>query len=92
MISKILALAGVVAFISAILFFIYKEGEEKGKIQEIKQNQEIEIKVKDEIIIEEEQIIKRKEIRNSNTSDGNFDWLLKNRCKDCEGKRLLQQI
>tara|TARA_R110000868_G_scaffold220103_1_gene471209 strand:- start:833 stop:1111 length:279 start_codon:yes stop_codon:yes gene_type:complete len=92
MISKILAFVGVVAFIGTILFYIYKEGQEKGKIQEIKQNQAIEIKIKDEIIIEEKQIIKRKEARNSITSDSNFNWLFKNRCKDCEGKRLLQQI
>tara|TARA_R110000822_G_scaffold63776_2_gene156594 strand:- start:179 stop:451 length:273 start_codon:yes stop_codon:yes gene_type:complete len=90
MINKILAFVGVVAFISTIIFYIYKEGQEIGRITNEIKEIKIDKKITDEIIIEEKQIIKRKEARNSNTSDGNFDWLLKNRCKDCEGKRLLQ--
>ena len=84
--NKILAFIGVVIFISSILFYIYKEGEQKGKTKEIKQNQELEIKIKDEIIIEQKQIIKRKEARKSITANDNLKWLYENRCKDCKNK------
>ena len=84
--NKLLAFIGVVAFISAILFFIYKEGESKGKTQEIKQNQEIELKVKDEIIIEQKEIVKNKQIDRISTTDENLDWLRKNACKDCKSR------
>ena len=84
--NKILAFIGVVVLISTILFFIYKEGEQKGKTKEIKQNQEIEIKIKDEIIVEQKQIIKRKEARKSITTNDNLKWLRENRCKDCKSK------
>ena len=40
MIKKILAFVGVVAFISTIIFYIYKEGQEIGRItNEIKEAQ-----------------------------------------------------
>lgn len=84
--NKLLAFIGVVAFVGAILYFIYKEGENKGKIEEVKKNQEIEIKVKDEIIVEQNEIIKRKESRKFNTSDSNLEWLYKNRCKSCKSE------
>ena len=86
MINKILAFIGVVAFISAILFFIYKEGEEKGKIQEIKQNQAIEIKVKDEIIEDTQRTIKNKQIDRIVPTNKNLEWLHKNACEDCESR------
>ena len=89
MISKILAFVGVVAFISTILFYIYKEGEEKGKIQEIKQNQEIEIKTKDEIIEDTKQTIKHKQVDRIVTTNKNLNWVHKNACEDCEGRQLL---
>ena len=89
MISKILAFAGVVAFISTILFYIYKEGEEKGKIQEIKQNQEIEIKTKDEIIEDTKRTIKHKQIDRIVPTNKNLNWVHKNACEDCEDRQLL---
>jgi hypothetical protein len=84
--NKLFALIGVVTFIGTILFLIYKEGEQKGAVKEIKQNQEIELKVKNEIIKENKKIIKRKAISKSISNNDNFNWLLKNRCKDCSNE------
>jgi len=87
--SKILALIGVIAFVSTILFFIYKEGENKGKVEQIKKTQEIERTIKDEIIKENKEIVKRKAVNKSISTNDNFNWLFKNRCKDCKNERFL---
>lgn len=96
---RLLIIAGFIAAILAIIFFIYKEGEKKGEIKEIKKQQEIEIKIQDEVIEESKQIIKRKQINKSkptaiikdkriilSDSDTNLGWLYQNRCKDCKSR------
>jgi hypothetical protein len=90
--SKFLAFIGIVAFVGTIIYFIYKEGENKGKIEEVKKSQEIEIKIKNEAIVEQNEIIKRKESRKFNTSNSNLEWLYKNRCKNCKNERFLPAL
>ena len=99
MTNKILIISGLIGLFLLVLFLIYKEGEKKGEIKEIKKQQEIEIKIQDEVIEESKQIIKRKQINKSkptaiikdkriilSDSDTNLGWLYQNRCKDCKSR------
>lgn len=84
--NKLLIISGLIVTIFMILLFIYKEGEKKGTITEIKKQQEVEIKVQDEVIKERKEIIKRKAINKSISTNANLEWLQQNRCKDCKGR------
>ncbi len=84
--NKLIIVAGFTSIIGAVVFFIYKEGESKGKITEIKKQQEIEIKIQHDIVRENKEIIKRREVNESIATVDNLNWLLKSRCKNCKGR------
>ena len=97
--SKLLIISALVGVVASFLFFIYKEGESKGKVTEIKKQQKIEIEIQNEVIKEKKEIVKRKQISKSkatvyikngnidwSNTDSNLGWLRKNRCKDCKSR------
>ena len=71
-------------------FFLGRStGVDKAENQckkEVIVNQKKEVEDKDNIIIEKENVQIRKTISKSISSDNNLEWLLKNRCKDCQDK------
>ena len=80
---KIWAILNILIIIGLILFFIYREGEKKGKTEQIKKDQEREIKIQDEIIEENKRIIVDKNINKSVADNDVVVWLHQNRCKNC---------
>ena len=84
--NKLLIFAGFIGTIFLILFFVYKEGEKKGTVTEVKKQQETEIKVQNEVIKEKKKVIRRKVIAKSVSTNDNLNWLRQNRCKDCKGR------
>ena len=83
---RLWTIIGIIGVAGLILFFIYNEGENKGKVNEVVKQQEQQIEVQNEIIEEKKQIQIRKVINKSIPTSSNIDWLRKNRCKDCQGR------
>lgn len=83
---KLWTALGIIGLIGLILFFIYREGEKKGKVNEVVKKQEQQIEIQHEIIKEKKQIQIRKTINKSVPTTDNIDWLRKNRCRDCKSR------
>jgi hypothetical protein len=77
---KIIAL---IVLISAILAFIYTQGKESGKINEVIKNQEQQIEIQNVIIEERSEVNKRKAISKTINTTDNIEWLRQNSCADC---------
>lgn len=68
------------------IFLIYKEGETKGEVKEIKKQQQSEIIIQNEVIKEKQAVFKRRAVFKVPLANDNLKWLRKNRCRDKNGK------
>jgi len=95
----VISIGVVLTFIYMIKTNAYNEGCNACKIEEIKKQQDVEIKTQNDIINEANQVFKNRRVDSSkvtislknekidfSNTDSNLGWLYQKRCKDCQSR------